>query len=54
MACGKPVIGTICGGPEDFINGSNGYLVSPEDDDSLAITLEKMITNYQDFKPKNH
>ncbi|MCK5210988.1 MAG: glycosyltransferase, partial [Cyclobacteriaceae bacterium] len=27
MACGKPVIGTICGGPEEFINESNGYLI---------------------------
>ena len=52
MACGKPVIGSICGGPEEFIHDATGYLVSPEDEDGLTIALEKMIANYQNFNPK--
>ena len=49
MACGKPVIGTICGGPEEFINESNGYLVTPGDEKELAIAMEKMIKNHRHF-----
>ena len=27
MAAGLPVIATSCGGPEDFVNESNGILI---------------------------
>ncbi len=51
MACGKPVIGTISGGPEEFINKTNGYLVSPHDEKELARAMEKMIENIHLFNP---
>ena len=49
MACGKPVIGTICGGPEEFINESNGYLIEPENENMLAEAMENMIQNHNRF-----
>lgn len=49
MACGKPVIGTICGGPEEFINESNGYLIDPENEYLLSKSMKNMIQNYDRF-----
>lgn len=49
MACGKPVIGTICGGPEEFINESNGYLIEPENELMLTEAMENVIQNYDRF-----
>ncbi len=52
MACGKPVIGTLCGGPEEFINETNGMLVPVEDVPSLADAMENMIKNHHLFNPQ--
>jgi glycosyltransferase involved in cell wall biosynthesis len=49
MACGKPVIGTVCGGPEEFINDSNGYLIEPENENMLMDAMESMIQNHESF-----
>ncbi len=49
MAIGKPVIGTICGGPEEFINKTNGYLVAPEDVKGLTNAMADMIKSHQQF-----
>jgi len=46
MACGKPVIATSCGGPEDFIqNGVSGLLVSPKDAAALASALRRLLSD---------
>ncbi len=39
VACGKPVIATRSGGPEDIVTSENGYLVATESPDQIA---EKM------------
>ena len=52
MACGKPVITTMCGGPEEFINDDCGYLVEPENEIDLAQAMEKMIENHNHFNPE--
>ena len=49
MACGKPVIATICGGPEEFIDDTVGYLVQTEDVESLQNSLEEMGKNHSRF-----
>ena len=49
MACGKPVIGTVCGGPEEFINDSNGYLIEPENENMLMDAMVSMIQNRDGF-----
>ena len=50
MACGKPSIGTACGGPEEFIDENCGYIVEPEGVSQLADAMHSMIKNYQIFK----
>lgn len=43
MLAGVPVIATRCGGPEDFVNSSNGLLVDPENTEQLFEALLKMV-----------
>lgn len=43
LACGKPVIATSCGGPEEIINNKNGILVPPSDAISLRDAMLNMI-----------
>lgn len=42
LAAGIPVIATACGGPEDFIDDSNGLLVPVDDPDALADAMRRM------------
>ena len=41
IACGKPVLGTRCGGPEDIVDGTNGELVPVGDVVALAAALAR-------------
>lgn len=43
MAKGKPVIATICGGPESFVNENNGVLIPAEDVDATADAIDYMV-----------
>ncbi len=43
LAAGVPVVSTRCGGPEDFIDDSNGILVDVDDVQALAKAMEMMI-----------
>lgn len=45
LACGKPVVSTICGGPEDIIQSHNGMLVPARDIDSLGNAMAIMRHN---------
>jgi L-malate glycosyltransferase len=42
LATGNPVIATLCGGPEELINESNGILVPIDNPNTLAHAMEKM------------
>lgn len=46
LACGKPVITTRCGGPEEFVNDKCGILVERGDIKGLAKAIEFMLENY--------
>ncbi len=52
LACGKPVIATKCGGPEFFINDSNGVLVDVGGIDQIADALEKVYRTIDSFNPE--
>lgn len=52
FACGIPVVATRCGGPEDLVNESNGYLVEKESVTALVEGMKKMITNRHQFCPQ--
>jgi glycosyltransferase involved in cell wall biosynthesis len=41
IACGRPVLATRCGGPEDIVDGTNGELVPVGDVPALAAALER-------------
>jgi L-malate glycosyltransferase len=49
MAAGRPVVSTRCGGPEEFVDDSNGMLVNVEDVTSLQQGIEQMILNYKNY-----
>ncbi len=50
MACGKPVIATYCGGPEEFVDHHSGYVVHPDNVEKLAEAMGKMRKNHATFK----
>ena len=49
MAAGLPVIATRCGGPEDFVEESNGILVPIDDVDALADAMAYIYKNRNYF-----
>jgi Glycosyltransferase len=49
MSCGSPVLSTKSGGPEEFINDSNGILVEKESWQSLYEGLVRMCIQYKNF-----
>lgn len=53
MATGLPVIATKCGGPEDFVNTTNGILVPVDEVESLAAAMEKLINREVIYDYKN-
>lgn len=53
MAAGRPVVSTRCGGPEEFVNDSNGILVDVEDSAALHNGIEMMITSLYGFDSCN-
>lgn len=49
MACGKPVIATRCGGPEEFVTEKVGILVEKQNIESLQYGIQYMVENYNKF-----
>ncbi len=47
LATGTPVIATKCGGPEDFVDDTNGILVPVDDVDALAEAMKEMVRDFQ-------
>lgn len=52
IASGRPVIATRSGGPEYFVNESNGLLIQPGDGKGLEQALVTMIHSYKDYDPE--
>ncbi len=51
LACGKPVLASRCGGPEDIVHAENGLLVEPENVEALSSGLQKMVIQLDSFRP---
>lgn len=49
MYCGKPVIATRTGGPDSFVNNSNGLLVNVEDIEETSEALMYMANNISKY-----
>jgi glycosyltransferase involved in cell wall biosynthesis len=52
LRCGKPVVATRCGGPEEFIHDGNGLLVDTEDEPGLLTALKQMCSTYLNYDPE--
>ncbi|MDA0195422.1 MAG: glycosyltransferase [Bacteroidetes bacterium] len=52
IACGKPIIATTCGGPEDIVNETNGLLAKVNNPEDLAQKMLQMINNYDQYDPQ--
>lgn len=52
LYAGLPVIATRCGGPESFVNESNGILVQVNDTDALAVAMRTIRQNYHSYNQK--
>ena len=53
LASGVPVIATKCGGPEDFVDETNGILVDVDDVNQLAKAMIGVIECDKKFNHKN-
>ncbi|HKR06571.1 MAG TPA: glycosyltransferase [Bacteroidia bacterium] len=49
MSCGKPVIATRCGGPEEFVTPLTGILIEPDNQKQLEGAIKNMIENYSSY-----
>jgi glycosyltransferase involved in cell wall biosynthesis len=52
MACGKPVVATRCGGPEDILTDKTGFLCNNLDIEDLTEKIQLMIESYEQFSPE--
>lgn len=52
MMMGLPVIASMCGGPEDFVQKSDGLLVPVEDVDALSNAIKEMYENHHKYDRK--
>jgi len=49
IACGRPIIATFSGGPEDIVNEYNGLLVPVGDVAALVTAMKSVRDNYQRY-----
>ena len=50
LAAGLPVLTTACGGPQEFIDGSNGVVVPISDVDALTEGLRQVLARSWDHE----
>jgi glycosyltransferase involved in cell wall biosynthesis len=51
MACGKPVVVTRSGGPEDYVTDESGIIVPPGDPAALATAMQQLQAEYDRYRP---
>lgn len=49
LSCGKPVIATRCGGPQEFITSDTGILIEPDNQSQLREAIQRMSTSFRSF-----
>ncbi|MBS4206750.1 glycosyltransferase [Bacillus sp. FJAT-50079] len=49
LACGKPIISTKSGGPDEIVTDENGILVPTGDITALSVAMQKMINSYSTY-----
>ncbi len=53
MSCGKPVLATRCGGPNEFVNSTTGILIETDNNAELMKEFKYMLLHFQNFD-SNH
>lgn len=53
ISCGKPVIATRCGGPQEFITAETGILIEPRNQQQLVHAIQQMLIAYRNYSPEN-
>lgn len=51
LACGRPVVATRCGGPEDIVSEEVGVLVPPGDPAALAAGITQVLDRRSEYDP---
>ena len=51
LMCGRPVLSTRCGGPEEFVSAENGMLIASDDAQAMADGLYRMLDDFSEFSP---
>lgn len=51
LACGKPVVSTRCGGPEEIVTDGTGLLVPPGDHQALAEAIAYVLDHPEEYNP---
>ena len=49
MSCGKPVLATRCGGPQEFVDDKTGILIDVDDDVALEMNFRFLLENHKQF-----
>ena len=49
LACGIPCVGSYCGGPEEIVDESVGFIVAPEDEKELAKAIRYILVNPEKY-----
>jgi glycosyltransferase involved in cell wall biosynthesis/GT2 family glycosyltransferase len=52
LMCGRPVLSTRCGGPEEFITPQVGRLIDAGSVDALVEGIDWMLDHFQEFDPE--
>lgn len=52
LLAGKPVIAARCGGPEIFVNETNGILIEPGNRAALRAAIISMMGSYKSYNPE--
>jgi glycosyltransferase involved in cell wall biosynthesis len=53
LMCGRPVVSTRCGGPEEYVVPGVGLLVPPDDPAALADALRTMLAKAAQLDPRS-
>lgn len=51
LMCGRPVVATACGGPEEFVTDQVGIVIPVDDDIALEQAMERMLKEYPNYDP---
>lgn len=52
MSCGKPVVATACGGPQDIVKPEVGVLVEPGSTEELVRGITQVLSILESYKPE--